>query len=352
MELRLPVFLLVLSFLVLPTDAKASQQTAIYNLTNVQASASAVPHEQSQPNSIFSELISVLRQKTRVPLRLPVFVPYSEQDGDKSVKNDEDQDNLYAILYGADAESYGIQLAFGKDCEGGNACHVGELGGSTEFHDDYSDLPKIPVTLHGGIRGYFIDATCGAHCDDSVIYWSENGYYYSVALKAGSKEMLLQMANSAIETAQAQSRPFGQAAEGVNESARSAAATNTAAKFAAAARNREGMEQLKENDYEEAYLKFAEASGLDPYSALYANNAGYAQYKLEHYLEALQWYERAQNLDPARAVAYLNSADVYLVLERGDEARQAFQKYLALAPQGKLAAYARKKLRELQSAEP
>jgi hypothetical protein len=157
-------------------------------------------NSQSQPNAIFAELIPTVRQKTRVPLRLPAFVPFSDADN-KEEKRGAGEETLYAILDHANTDSYSIQLAFGKDCEGGNACHVGELGGSTVFHDDYPDQPKIPVKLRGGIRGFFVVATCGAHCDDSVIYWSEKKYHYLVALKAGSKKELLQMANSAIEVA-------------------------------------------------------------------------------------------------------------------------------------------------------
>jgi tetratricopeptide (TPR) repeat protein len=113
------------------------------------------------------------------------------------------------------------------------------------------------------------------------------------------------------------------------EPGKSAGATDTAANLAAAAaRNNEGMALSRENEYQEAYSKFAEASRLDPGSALYANKADFAQYELHHYLEALQWYERALSLDPKRAVAYLNSGDAYMVLQRGDEARQAILKYL------------------------
>ncbi len=195
----LAVFLMLVSLLIVLAPASANQEP-------MRGRAPAPSVSQSQPNPLFSKLIPILRQRTRVPLRLPAFVPYSEQNNYESAKAEDGVDNLYAILDGADERSYGIQLAFDKDCQGGNACHVGELGGSTIFHDDYPGQPKIAVKLRRGIKGYFVNATCGAHCDDSIIYWSENGYHYSVALKGGDKQMLLQMANSAIEVAHAQSR--------------------------------------------------------------------------------------------------------------------------------------------------
>jgi len=38
------------------------------------------------------------------------------------------------------------------------------------------------------------------HCDDAAVGWAEGRYHYSMSLKAGKREMLLKMANSAIES--------------------------------------------------------------------------------------------------------------------------------------------------------
>lgn len=146
------------------------------------------PASESKPNNIFKEIISSLLQKTRVPLRLPEYVPNSNDKG------------LHAILEIAQPGAYSIQLAWVKDCEGGNACHVGYIGGSKTRHQP-SDKPAVPVTLAGGIRASFVDFECGAHCDDASLYWSEGEFYYEVSLKAGNKETLIRMANTAIQAA-------------------------------------------------------------------------------------------------------------------------------------------------------
>jgi len=85
-----------------------------------QDSPKSVQAPEFKPNTIFKEIDPLLLRKTRVPLRLPEYVPYN---GDK-------ENPLYAILEVAQPNAYSIQLAWVKDCEGGNACHVGNIGGS------------------------------------------------------------------------------------------------------------------------------------------------------------------------------------------------------------------------------
>jgi hypothetical protein len=151
----------------------------------LQGPPKSVPAPQLRSNDIFKEIIPLLLRKTRVPLRLPEYVPYSDDKG------------LYAILEVAQPDAYSIQLAWVKDCEGGNACHVGYIGAS-KTRPQPSDKPEVPVTLTGGIRGSFFNFECGAHCDDAYLEWHEGEFYYEIGLKAGDKETLLRMANTAI----------------------------------------------------------------------------------------------------------------------------------------------------------
>jgi len=163
--------------------AKNIPQTA--RSSEPQGSPKNVPAAQPKSNDIFKEIIPLLLRKTRVPLRLPEYVPYSDDKG------------LYAILDVAQPDAYSIQLAWAKDCEGGNACHVGYIGGG-KTRPQPSDKPEVPVTLTGGIKGSFVDFECSAHCDDASIDWSEGEFYYQISLKAGDKETLVRMANTAI----------------------------------------------------------------------------------------------------------------------------------------------------------
>jgi hypothetical protein len=160
-----------------------------------QRATKMTPTHELKPNHIFNEMLSVLFQKSSIPIRLPEYVPYS----------DDKETTLYAILEVTEPERYSIQSASLKDCEGGNACHVGYIGGSkTPFPPE--DKPGVPVRLTGGIKGTFIDFDCGAHCDDASLNWTEGGYYYGISLKAGDKKTLIRMANSAIAAGRAEKR--------------------------------------------------------------------------------------------------------------------------------------------------
>jgi len=146
-------------------------------------------------DDIFGDVTPALLQKTRVPLRLPSYIPGS---GDK-------EQPLYAILEVSESSRYEIQLAWDKNCLGGNACREGTIAGSVDPPVE-EHRPRVPVTLKGGIRGYFIDTECGAHCDDSSVGWRQGGYYYSISVKAERKTTLIRMANSAIADARNQNR--------------------------------------------------------------------------------------------------------------------------------------------------
>jgi hypothetical protein len=134
----------------------------------------------------YDSVRETLTKETQVALHLPVFIPFS----------DDSRNPVFAILDSADSKGYEIQLAWSADCKGGNSCHLGSIQGST------APIPtegrKIPVSLRGGVRGYFVSATCGAFCAEAKIIWSQDGAHYAVGIKAGDEKILLKMANSAI----------------------------------------------------------------------------------------------------------------------------------------------------------
>jgi len=140
----------------------------------------------AQTNTVFAKVKRDLLGKTDVPLRLPSFLPYADRGNP-----------IYAIVQSVDRASYQIELAWTPDCLGGNNCHYGAVRGSAAPIVEGGGVRK-PILLKGGIKAYFIDFTCGAHCDDAVIDWSESGYHYSVGMKAGKEATLLKIANSAI----------------------------------------------------------------------------------------------------------------------------------------------------------
>lgn len=145
------------------------------------------------PSSIRGKVESVLLRKTDVPPRWPSILP---------VRLDE-QNPLYVSLLSVSRTSYDIELAWVEGCTGGNACHFGTVRGSVQPLSENEGV-RVPVKLSRGIRGDFIDFTCGAHCDDSAIGWSEGNYHYSISLKAEKKETLIKVVKSAIDAGHGQ----------------------------------------------------------------------------------------------------------------------------------------------------
>lgn len=150
------------------------------------------PKPPSQLMKVFSEAVSVLRQKTSVPIRIPTEVPGLDAEN-----------NLYATVKSADETGYTVALGATPDCGGQHVCSYGTLIGTTRpFNeiDDYgfTDRHRTRVMLRNGINGYFYDSVCGAYCSDSLIVWTEGKYRYIIGLKAERRSNMIKVANSAI----------------------------------------------------------------------------------------------------------------------------------------------------------
>ena len=72
--------------------------------------ALAFAQEASSDGVIFERVLPRLRQKTRVPLRLPTYLA-----------TEDETHPLHAIIETATPTRYQLQLAFTPDCTGGNA---------------------------------------------------------------------------------------------------------------------------------------------------------------------------------------------------------------------------------------
>jgi len=140
--------------------------------------------------TVFQSVLPSLSKKTRVPLRLPTYLA-----------TETETNRLYAIVESATPARYGVQLAFDPECNGGNACRYGFVAGQV-VASSARRLKGKAVKLAKGITGYFIDAKCGANCTDSTLSWKQDGYRYTVGLKAAKIETLTKIANSAIKNEQ------------------------------------------------------------------------------------------------------------------------------------------------------
>lgn len=142
--------------------------------------------QSSADGAIFKRVSPLLRQKTRVPLRLPTYLA---TEGETYP--------LSAIIEVAATGRYELQLAFTPDCSGGTACRYGVVSGQAVGRNA-GRMRGRTVKLARGIVGYFIDAECAANCSDSTLSWQEGGYRYTVGIKAASVGVLRKVANSAI----------------------------------------------------------------------------------------------------------------------------------------------------------
>jgi len=136
---------------------------------------------------IFSKIEPTLHRTSRVPARLPSFLPGVDREHP-----------IDAILISASSSGYEILLAMEPDCQGQNVCLYGSVFGSAAPIKLAGRSSGIPVKLRRGIQGRFIDAECHAYCNQSYVKWSEGGFYYAVGIKAEKKENMIRVANSAI----------------------------------------------------------------------------------------------------------------------------------------------------------
>lgn len=103
-------------------------------------------------------------------------------------------------------DEYEFSLDYGYDCHGAGACHYGVITGMRTASPVPVGTSTFPfeadraeqIILANGITGYFVDATCGANCNDSQVWWVYSGYQYSIGLKAGPKDLVVALANAAI----------------------------------------------------------------------------------------------------------------------------------------------------------
>ncbi|MBN1303886.1 MAG: hypothetical protein JXA13_05580 [Anaerolineales bacterium] len=113
---------------------------------------------------------------------------------------------IVPYLFTARAGEYEASLDYGLDCRGTGACHYGVITGmqtdsavpvgTTTFPFEAGRARLTP--LANGITGYFVDYTCGANCNDAVVWWVYDGYQYSIGLKAGPRTLVIALANAAI----------------------------------------------------------------------------------------------------------------------------------------------------------
>ena len=152
---------------------------------------------------LYNKIQPIVKQKTRVPLRLPSNLDATSLDYP-----------LFAQLAKAIATQYEILIDYTPDCSGSTACMLAFVSGrkldpnknypldrlpsSGSLSSDDESPRGTPVQLSNDIQGYFFSAQCGASCGYSILMWRENDNLYMVGIKAGPIEVLKKVAKSTL----------------------------------------------------------------------------------------------------------------------------------------------------------
>jgi hypothetical protein len=137
---------------------------------------------------VFAPVVDALKKTVQIQIRVPMRLPNIGQGGQ----------TVYATIEKATVDSYQIILGTEKDCDGGNYCRLGIVGG-----ERVSEGTKLPdggerVSLQGGITGIFFFNQCGANCPDNTMTWQQGNVRYIVGVKSGRREQLIELANAMI----------------------------------------------------------------------------------------------------------------------------------------------------------
>lgn len=146
------------------------------------ASASAAAYIYDVPKLVEKPLIAVKRA-TDIPVLLPSRMTTEHR-------------KLFSAGKGR-ANRYEFEIGAVRDCHSATACFVADLrarrGGKASGKK---------VQLAKGTTGYFHPTSCGASCASPGIEWVQDGVWYSIEAKLGTKkterEVLTRLANSAI----------------------------------------------------------------------------------------------------------------------------------------------------------
>lgn len=109
--------------------------------------------------------------------------------------------------------TYEIVIGYSPTCDGGNSCRLGTIRGfrrtsakslEQQYQSNSSSSSRISpeestaVSLVDGRKGWFFPWACSLFCSDAIVTWDQGDYRYAVGLKMGSRDQLIDMANSAI----------------------------------------------------------------------------------------------------------------------------------------------------------
>jgi hypothetical protein len=138
-----------------------------------------------KPNPIFRPIFPALKYSTKIPILLPTYIPESERSN-----------QVFAIIEKSTETEYQIMLASTESCRGDNVCRLGSISGKETTSIPITELQVID--LNETTTAYFKPSKCTDVCSDAELTWHQGKYLYTFAIKDGSQDILIKIANSAI----------------------------------------------------------------------------------------------------------------------------------------------------------
>ena len=114
-----------------------------------------------------------------------------------NIKDTLKQNQVFAILEKSTPTQYEIMLASTETCRGDNACHLGSISGKEDTSKPISTDAKA-IDINATTKAYFKPSKCTDVCSDATLTWYQGKYLYTFAIKDGSQDTLIKIANSAI----------------------------------------------------------------------------------------------------------------------------------------------------------
>lgn len=152
--------------------------------------------QQAIDESSFKAALENLREKTRVPPKLPTYFTSPSYFTASQKRNP-----VKAVVTRAEPDGFEIELCLSETCKSDE--YYGVISGEKLSAATERIKFDKTVRLARGVTGFYEEATCGASCGNDQIYWQQNGYRYMISQNFADGDMaeLKKFADSAIENA-------------------------------------------------------------------------------------------------------------------------------------------------------
>lgn len=144
----------------------------------------------------FEEISSLFIEATEIPFRFPSYLSGYDWDGATEAQA------YYPHIWELRPESYYLSLDGTPDCNGATSCRFITLKAQAVGETALTNLIEEEgrkVTLVDGMTGVYLPSQCGgAGCSDSKLIFDLDGVRYTVGIKGGRANSVIDLGTSMI----------------------------------------------------------------------------------------------------------------------------------------------------------